>query len=118
MDYPIITGLPEDLSADSEMEKSLGEALRFIKYASSGNLNLPVQNISEINVSNLDDFVLFLVDRPFPIHLGAAGEGLRTKYSRLTRVLSWLYRKKKIGSTQYINLAYMKEKILVGQKPR
>ncbi|MBU0482472.1 MAG: FtsQ-type POTRA domain-containing protein [Proteobacteria bacterium] len=116
MDYPVITGL-SGLEGDGAAEnaKTLKYALGFISYASLGNLNLPVQNISEINVSNQNDLVLFLVDRPFPIRIGAVGEALKIKYSRLARVLSWLYRHKKFGTTEYIDMASAAEQILVGQ---
>ena len=115
-DYPVVTGLsviePEGLSQN----KVLMDGLRFIEYASRGNLNLPAQNISEINVIDPGNVVLFLVDRPFPIHLGPIEKDLKTKYSRLVRILSWLYRKKKIASTEYIRIGHMNEKILVGQR--
>jgi len=43
MDYPVVTGLPARVTGDPEKEHALGEALRFIDYASKGNPYLPVQ---------------------------------------------------------------------------
>lgn len=109
LDYPVITGA-EGAGSESLPELSaLHDALLLIKYASRDNPNLPAQNISEINIGN-NDIVLFLMDRPFPIHLGQGD--IWKKYSRLAKVLYWLYKRKEFSRVAYVY--YAKDNILVG----
>ena len=58
---------------------------------------------------------LYLVDYPFPIYFGK-GE-VRTKYSRLKRVLEVLYKETEQGMTiadvAYIRMDYLENKVLV-----
>jgi len=113
LDYPVISGLTgteEQLEVDPGI---LEEALLLIKYASRDNPNLPAQNISEIRIDK-GELVMFLTDRPFPIRLGH-GE-IWTKYSRLARVLYWLYKRKEFELVSYIDADYLDDQILVGME--
>jgi len=106
-DYPVITGYEMLQGDEAEQENSLKEALGFIKFAGRGSAVLPTQNISEIHIDPDGNLILFIADHPFPIALGR-GE-LSTKYQRLSRVLSWLYRKKKFEAATKISMNYMQE---------
>jgi cell division protein FtsQ len=110
LDFPVITGLAD--RQETEIKEAVEEALRFISVSSRGNPALPKQNISELHVGANGEFTLFLVDRPFPIHLGR-GE-MSTKYSRLARVLTWLYRTGTFSEFSYIQMDYGANKVLVG----
>jgi cell division protein FtsQ len=112
LDFPVITGLED--RQPSETGEVIEEALRFIASSSRGNPALPKQNISELHVDAKGDFILFLVDRPLPIYLGR-GE-MATKYSRLTRVLTWLYRTGTFSDFAYIDMGYEKNRVLVGTR--
>lgn len=83
----------------------LRDALDFIDYAGNGTAALPRQNISEIHIAAGGDLVLFMADQAFPILLGK--ENLKTKYYRLSRVLSWLYRKDNYEATAFIDMNYL-----------
>jgi cell division protein FtsQ len=111
LDYPVITGLAGS-KPQSTRQAAVQEALRFIHYASRGNPALPKQNISELHVDKEGGLILFLVDRPFPIHLGAGD--MADKYGRLVRVLNWLYRHDTFADTAYIHLDGQGSKVLVG----
>ena len=113
IDYPVITGLFDGKLPDVVKGSALDEALEFIRYAGRGNSVLPKQNVSEINLGADNDMVLFLTNRPFPIHLGR-GE-VWTKYHRLTKVLYWLYKKNEFSETTYIQMDYLPNKVLVGK---
>ncbi len=106
-DFPVITGYETVQGEEAKRESSLKEALNFIKYAGRGNAVLPKQNISEIHIAPDGNLILFIADHPFPITLGR-GE-ISTKYQRLSRVLSWLYRKKKLEDATVISMNYMQE---------
>jgi cell division protein FtsQ len=110
LDFPVITGLAD--RPEAEIKGTVEEALRFIGISSRGNPALPKQNISELHVGANGEFTLFLVDRPFPIHLGR-GEML-TKYSRLAKVLTWLYRTGTFSEFAFIQMDYEANKVLVG----
>lgn len=110
LDYPVITGLVGEDSWQAETS-GLEEALLLIKYAGRPNPNLPVQNISEIRISD-NDLVLFLVDRPFPIRLGRGD--IWEKYKRVVKVLAALYRRKEFARVAYVNIDYAADKVLVG----
>jgi cell division septal protein FtsQ len=112
MDYPVISGLDQQNWPTTVKGSPLGEALRFIRYAGHGSSILPSQNISELNLKNKDDIILFLVNRPFPIHLGKGK--IRTKYYRLAKVLYRLYKKKEFSQIAYIHMSYAPNKVLVG----
>lgn len=106
LDFPIITGREKSRGPDAKQSaKWLQDALGFISYAGNGNADLPKQNISEIHVGPEGHLTLYLADNPFPIYLGQGG--MKKKYSRLSKVLSWLYKKKEFASTESIDLNYL-----------
>ena len=119
MDFPIITGL--DAKAEGKengrvvLQEKLREALAFLKLVRQNNPNLPVQNLSEIHVDLDVGMTVYLVDYSFPIYFGK-GE-VRTKYSRLKRVLEVLYKETEQGMTiadvAYIRMDYLEDKVLV-----
>lgn len=100
-DYPIITGLEGETATPERLQ----EAMQFLALAANGSVDLPKQNISEIHVMADGGLVLFMADNPFPIRLGS-GE-MKKKFSQLTRVLSWLYRKKQVADAAYIDVNYL-----------
>lgn len=112
MDFPVITGFEKEPWPENVKDVNLGEALLFIRYASRGSSILPAQNISELNVKDPQNIVLFLANRPFPVKLGTGKMG--TKYYRLSKVLYWLYKKHEFANTAYIDMDYMKNRVLVG----
>jgi cell division protein FtsQ len=112
LDYPVISGGSPEAGVDSADSQGLTEALLFLRYAGAGNPNLPLQNISEINIADADDLVLFLMSRPFPIHLGRGR--MKSKYAQLAQVLSGLYRRKAFNEIAYIDVDYRDGQILVG----
>ena len=106
LDFPIITGREKNKKNQQQQGTEwLQDALGFISYAGGGNPVLPRQNISEIHVGPDGQLTLYLADNPFPIYLGQGG--MKKKYSRLSKVLSWLYRKKELASTTSIDLNYL-----------
>lgn len=109
LDYPVITGLAGQEKAYAD--HLLQESLLFMKRA-RGNSFLPKQNISEIHIDQDKGAILYLVDRTFPIYLGK--EKPAAKYGRLVKVLKRLYKKNKFKATAYINMDYMKDRVLVG----
>lgn len=114
MDYPVITGF--DVKKDSgSLPEMTDDALLLLKLVRQNNPNLPVQNLSEIHVDRDAGMTIYLVDYPFPIYFGA-GE-IRTKYSRLKRVLEVLYKETGQGITiadvAYIRMDYLENKVLV-----
>lgn len=115
VDFPVITGeIAGDASSASAVVSSpaMQEALRLLRYAGSGNSVLPKQNISEINVTEHGDMILYLADRVFPIYLGK--DDISIKYSRLVKVLKKLYKKREFLNTAYIRLDYSQDEVLVG----
>lgn len=112
MDYPIITGLKKEAWPKVLKGTQLEEALHFIKYAGQGSSILPKQNISELHVEESGKVILYLVDRPFPIYLGAGDVG--TKYYWLTKVLYKLYKSKEFEKVAYVRMDYGQNKVLVG----
>ncbi len=111
MDFPVISGVARSDAAQPVDVERLNLALTFIGEAGSGNAILPRQNISQVLVTDKGDLILFLADRPVPIYLGQ--EQLRTKYSRLARVLHWLYTHKRFESITSIRMDYQEDKVLV-----
>ena len=131
MDFPIITGL--DVKGDDgqgrpnaagtkaggsgkgERKAMIRESLALLKLVKQNNPNLPVQNLSEIHLDQDTGMTLYLADYPFPIYFGK-GE-VRTKYSRLKRVLEVLYKETEQGMTiadvVYIRMDYLENKVLV-----
>jgi cell division septal protein FtsQ len=117
LDFPVITGL-EDFIFNQTYSTSTHEVLhdvtKLLKLASGNSSILPVQNISEIHITDNNNMVLHLLERPFPIHMGAEGD-VSTKYYRLVKVLKDLYKTKEFSSVSYIRLDYQKDTILVGK---
>jgi cell division protein FtsQ len=125
MDFPTLTGLdvkggdsqgrPDSSAARQTM---IRESLALLKLVKQNNPNLPVQNLSEIHLDQDTGMTLYLVDYPFPIYFGK-GE-IRTKYSRLKRVLEVLYKDTEPGMTiadvMYIRMDYLENKVLVARR--
>ena len=114
LDFPVITGLGENEWTEAEQAEAVQSALQFIKYTGRGSPVLPQQNISELHLDKDGEITLFLVNKPFPIRLGA-GE-LSTKYYRLAKVLNWLYKTDSFPLVTYIQLDYYTDKVLVGTR--
>lgn len=114
MDFPVITGLEAQGAAGGRPEM-ISEALTFLQLVRQNNPNLPLQNLSEIHVDREAGMTIYLVDYPFPIYFGSGQ--VRTKYSRLKRVLDVLYRETEQGKTiadvAYIRMDYLENKVLV-----
>jgi len=114
MDFPVITGLSGKEDTEG-LRKACGDALALLKLVRQNNPNLPLQNLSEIHVDQDAGMTVYLADYPFPIYFGV-GE-IRTKYSRLKRVLEVLYKEAGPGMTiadvAYIRMDYLKNKVLV-----
>ncbi len=123
MDFPIITGLDakgddgrgRPGAVDGDRKAMIRESLALLKLVKQNNPNLPVQNLSEIHLDQDTGMTIYLVDYPFPIYFGK-GE-IRTKYSRLKRVLEVLYKDTGQGTTiadvVYIRMDYQENKVLV-----
>ncbi len=114
MDFPVVTGL--DAQGDAGVRPAMiSEALIFLKLVRQNNPNLPLQNLSEIHLDREAGMTIYLVDYPFPIYFGSGQ--VRTKYSRLKRVLDVLYRETEQGKTiadvAYIRMDYQENKVLV-----
>lgn len=123
MDFPIITGLdakgddgrgrPD--AVDGDRKAMIRESLALLKLVKQNNPNLPVQNLSEIYLDQDSGMTIYLVDYPFPIYFGKGD--IRTKYSRLKRVLEVLYKDTGQGATitnvVYIRMDYQENKVLV-----
>ncbi len=121
LDYPVITGIEKKLDApvasgakaEQERGEVLEKALLFIRYAGAGSSSLPRQNISEIHITENDEYILFLADRPFPIYIGK--EVSSKRYYRLAKVLYWLYKKREFSDVNFIRMDYMNNRVLVGK---
>lgn len=111
LDFPVISGLAGG-GGRGEEQTGLQEALQFLRYAAQGNRNLPVQNISEINIGSGGDLVVFLLSRPFPIRLGRGD--LKNKYDRLSLVLGGVYKRREFTGVSYIDVTYRDNQVLVG----
>lgn len=114
MDFPVITGLTGKEDAEA-LRKASATALALLKLVRQNNPNLPLQNLSEIHLDQDTGITIYLVDYPFPIYFGV-GE-IRTKYSRLKRVLEVLYKEAGpgmgIADVAYIRMDYLENKVLV-----
>ena len=106
-DFPVITGVEIDKVPGVKEEERLLEALDFMIFGEKGTVALPKQNISEIHLTSEGNLVLFLADHAIPVYLGRGD--LKTKYYRLSTVLSWLYRKQKYDSAAAIDMNYLAE---------
>lgn len=108
LDYPVLQVPEEKMLADQQTMKG---PLDMLRYASHGNPDLPKQNISQIVLDQRGAMTLFLADNPFPVVLGR--DKMWTKYKRLTRVLAWLYKKKKFSTVASIDMEYLEGRVLV-----
>lgn len=121
LDFPVITGVEKEVDAFwngdllpwQKRFGQLAEMFDFVRHAGRGSAALPRQNISEINVAKMGEYVLFLSDRPFPIYLGT-DIGVE-RYNRLAKILYWLYKKKEFSNVNFIRMDYMNNKVLVGK---
>ncbi len=116
IDFPVITGLTE-IDDPIVREKALAEVLVFLRKVNGNNPYLPAQSVSEIHLGRDGDMVMYLVEYPFPIFLGASNTS--QKYSRLVQVLKTLYKTEKgngaISQIEYIQMDYLQDKVLVAQ---
>jgi cell division septal protein FtsQ len=116
LDFPVITGVEslDKVSGTVIAQTGLAaEAFQVIRLAAKGNPIVPLQTISEVNVSPGKGIIVYLVDRPFPIYMGF--DGMRTKYNKLVKLLDRLYRKKKIEEIKEIRMDYFENRILVAK---
>ncbi|MDD3813040.1 MAG: FtsQ-type POTRA domain-containing protein [Desulfocapsaceae bacterium] len=117
MDLPVITGLEakDGGGGNGSRSERISEALALLKLVRQNNPNLPLQNLSEIHVGRDAGMTIYLADYPFPIYFGVGA--IRTKYSRLKRVLEVLYKETEQGMTiadvAYIRMDYLENKVLV-----
>ena len=116
LDFPVITGVQStgDLTGTMIGDKGLvAQAFQFLRLAARGNPIVPLQTISEVNVSPDKGLVVYLVDQPFPIFMGY--DNISTRYSQLVTLLERLYRKKKIQEIKEIRMDYQEGRILVAK---
>jgi cell division protein FtsQ len=118
LDFPVITGLesfPFNSTQSSQIPYILQDVMGLLKLAARKNSALPEQNISEIHITKNNEMLLYLLERTFPIYMGAGGN-ISTKYNQLAKVLRNLYKTKEFSKVSYIRLDYQKDTILVGKK--
>ena len=116
LDFPVITGVQStgELTGNMIGDKGLvAQAFQFLRLAATGNPIVPLQTISEVNVSPEKGLVVYLVDHPFPIYMGY--DNISTRYSQLVTLLERLYRKKKIQEIKEIRMDYQEGRILVAK---
>ncbi len=108
LDYPVLLLSGPEVLADNRAMKGILDMLR---YASNGNPALPKQNISQLVLDEQGGLTMYLADNPFPVILGK--DKMWTKYKRLSKVLAWLYRKKKFSTVASIDMEYLEGRVLV-----
>ena len=116
LDFPVITGVQSTGKLTGTMigDKGLvAQAFQFLRLADKGNPIVPLQTISEVNVSPEKGLVVYLVDQPFPIYMGY--DTINTRYYQLVKLLERLYRKKKIQEIKEIRMDYQEGRILVAK---
>lgn len=116
LDYPVLTGIEAAGKVAGSVLGDRGlaaEAFRFLRLAARGNPIVPLQTISEVNVSTGKGLIVYLVDSPFPIYLGYSN--MRTRYYQLVKLLERLYRKEKIKEIKEIRMDYYQDRILVAK---
>ena len=117
LDFPVITGLeksPLNSSHSYQASYILQDVMGLLKLAARKNSILPEQNISEIHITENGEMLLYLLERAFPIYMGADGD-ISTKYYNLVKVLRDLYKTREFSKVSYIRLDYQKDNILVGK---
>lgn len=116
VDFPVITGLM-DVADEQQREKSIAEALIFLKKVQINDPHLPAQSVSEIHVNQAGEIVVYMVEYPFPIFFGNGNT--RLNYSRLIQVLRAIYKKPNgkelLSRIEYIQMDYLNDKVLVAQ---
>ncbi len=105
LDYPVVSGIDDPAAGGRAGRSSLQRALDFLVLAGPGSHALPRQNISELRLTEEGTWIMFLANRPFPIHLGKM-EGVGTLYRRVAKVLETLYKKKLFDDTAYLRLDF------------
>jgi cell division protein FtsQ len=113
VDFPVINFTAcsiTDLDTASQAG-IVGQATAFLHLAGSGNLILPCQNISEIEITAQGEMILYLLDHVFPIYLGK--EDMRRTYSRLVNILKGLYKNREISNVNCIRMDYLPDKALL-----
>ena len=116
LDYPVLTGIESTGKVVGSVLGTQGlaaEAFRFLRLAARGNPIVPLQTISEVNVSPGKGLIVYLVDSPFPIYMGYSD--IRSRYYELVKLLERLYRKKKIEAIKEIRMDYYEDRILVAK---
>lgn len=108
LDFPVIHFVDESML---EAKGSLKNVTDLLKYTRNGNPALSIQNISQIIVDAKGDLTMYMADNPFPIQVGQTK--MWQKYKRLTKVLGWLYKKKKFATVTAIDLEYFEGRVLV-----
>lgn len=108
LDFPVLRVADEEILADKRVMKA---PLDMLRYASHGNPDLPKQNISQLDIDGQGRLTMYLADNPFPVILGR--DKMWTKYKRLTRVLAWLYKKRKFSTVASIDMEYLEGRVLV-----
>lgn len=112
IDLPVITGLEGKDKMVITENPLLDQALSFLKYTEKGDYIFPKQNVSELHIAGMNQLILYLVDRPFPVYLGEGD--LATKYNRLVKVLYWLYKKEEFPQVAYIRMDMFSDQVVVG----
>ncbi len=118
LDFPVVTGLekfPLDANVSAQIPTPLQDVIDLLKLAGRNNPILPEQNISEINITEKGELILYLLENPFPIYLGTDGK-ISTRYSRLVKVLKDLYKTREFSDVSYIRLDYLQDTVLVGKR--
>lgn len=108
LDYPVLLVPGEETLAD---QKAMKGPLDLLRYVSHGNPDLPKQNISQLVLDEEGGLTMYLADNPFPVILGR--DKMWTKYKRLTKVLAWLYKKRKFSTVASIDMEYLESRVLV-----
>jgi len=111
LDFPVISGLTRQAWETTDPAGAPADVLRLLRKAGRGDSNLPLQNISELHVDQAGNVVMFLADRPFPIHFGRGD--MEGKFGRVAKVLGWLYKKKQFQETNAIRLDDLEKKVVV-----
>lgn len=108
LDYPVLFVPSREVLGDKRAMKG---PLDMLRYASSGNPDLSKQNISQLVLDDEGRMTMYLADNPFPVILGK--NKMWSKYKRLTRVLAWLYEKRKFSTVASIDMEYLEGRVLV-----
>jgi len=117
MDFPVISFRKAGVGTQDIVPlylEPLQKAMEIILHAKKGSASLPAQNISEVVIEEDGELTMFLADNPFPIYLGKKINW--QLYSRLSKALYWLYKKRQFDKVDYIRMNYFNNKALVGMR--